>query len=207
MVAAVPHRATARPVEPDWPVELRLVVECLARGLGLGDGAAPHPVTGRGDSEPDWERFLFWVARHRVTPLVYAGSKKVGWVPDGVRVELRLQTQTNARRMLQLTGELVRILGALDERAIAALPIKGPLLALRVHGDLTMRQVRDLDLLLDVEDVDRAIGVLEAEGYALKGRRLDQLSPKRRRLYVAQSNQCLLVHPTTGSMVELHRSP
>lgn len=195
-----------------WPTELRIVVRCLRAGLGLGQqqrDAADLVAAGRpGDPEPDWERFLGWVARHRVTPLVYAGLKAPGApsVPDGVRAQLRHRAQANTRRVLSLGCELVRLLEAFAARSIPSLPMKGPALALQVHGDIAMRQFRDLDLLVRSEDLDQAIDVLRSHGYQPSFPGFDRLSGKLRRLYETHQNQLQFAHPETEIIVELHWS-
>src|ERR1041385_5088532 len=47
----------------------------------------------------------------------------------------------------RLVAELVRVLDALAAKNIDAIPIKGPVLALKGYGDLGLREFRDLDFL------------------------------------------------------------
>ena len=193
-----------------WPLELRLVVSCLRAGLGLGgrtpEAPGPSSLEESGGREPDWDRFLFWVGRHRVTPLVYAGLAEPASVPipDGVRAELRDRVRHNALRMLRLGSELAQLLEAFDEAGITALPIKGPMLALQVHGDITMRQVKDLDLLVGPGQLDRAIDLLRSRGYRPVDDGFDRLSAQRWEVYRAAFHELALVHADGSVVVELH---
>lgn len=68
----------------------------------------------RGQSQPDGERFLAWVGRHRVAPRAHAGLIELVLpsCPDAIRSQLRRVVEDNRRRMLLLGGELVRLVRA-----------------------------------------------------------------------------------------------
>jgi hypothetical protein len=53
----------------------------------------------------------------------------------------------------------------LAQAGIRAAPIKGPDLALRVYGDLGLRQCADVDIVVDPGRLDDAVGVLQTLGY------------------------------------------
>ena len=193
-----------------WPTELRLVVSCLRAGLGLGHGGGDTldqvAASRSDDPEPNWQRFLDCVARHHVTPLVYAGLQTAVTprFPDGVRAQLRDRTHVNAVRMLTLGCELVRLLRVFDEHGIPSLPMKGPALAVQVHGYVTKREVQDLDLLVRPGDLVLASDVLRSQGYQPDFSDLDGLTGKLRRIYMNHTNQLRFVHSKTRIIVELH---
>jgi hypothetical protein len=58
------------------------------------------------------------------------------------------------------------VAGALADAGIAALPLKGPLLAAEAHGDAGLRDTADVDVLVDRDRLDRAVRVLNAAGFA-----------------------------------------
>jgi hypothetical protein len=81
---------------------------------------------------------------------------------------------------------------------IPALPLKGPSLAARVHGDVGLRSAGDVDLLVAPADLRRAVGVLCAEGYAPPNATIDALDAAGRpRLHFT------MAHPRLAK-VELH---
>ncbi len=57
------------------------------------------------------------------------------------------------------------VLRRLTEHGIAAAPLKGPDLALRVHGDLGMRPCMDVDVIVDPDRLKEAVAVVQMLGY------------------------------------------
>ena len=197
--------------EENWPRELKLVVLCVKAGFCLGeDVAAPTDLLRRDKTAValDWERFFWWVERHRVTPLVHLGFKQLAAlpVPWQVREGIRERADNNVRRMLMLGGELVQLLRAFERAGIRALPLKGPALALQIHGDMTLRQVRDLDFLLDAENIDRAMDLLLGLGYRLHPDQegFEKLSARKKAVWESHKNQCCLLHRNRPLILELH---
>jgi hypothetical protein len=70
-----------------------------------------------------------------------------------------------ANRNLYLQGELIKILAAFQTHHIPAMPIKGPVLAMTVYGDLACRQFSDLDLLIHEHDIAQARALLARAGF------------------------------------------
>jgi hypothetical protein len=66
---------------------------------------------------------------------------------------------------LRLTAELIRLLQRFSSEEIAALVVKGPVLAVRAYGDPARRGYGDLDLLVRQRDIRRATELMMAAGY------------------------------------------
>ena len=66
---------------------------------------------------------------------------------------------------LRMTGELFRVLDQFASAGIAALVVKGPVLAVRAYGDPAMRSYGDLDLLVRQRDIRRASELMMAAGF------------------------------------------
>ena len=67
--------------------------------------------------------------------------------------------------------------------------------------------MRDLDILVDLADVDRALEVLVQSGYRyLDNTDLSTLSPKKRRIYERHRHQYAVVHEQSRFEVEIHWS-
>jgi len=75
----------------------------------------------------------------------------------------------NCSRNLLLVGELLRVLACLKSADVRAIAYRGPVLAKRAYGDVTLRQFNDLDLLVRGRDVDQARALVLSLGYELKG--------------------------------------
>jgi hypothetical protein len=56
---------------------------------------------------------------------------------------------------------------------IPVMPLKGPALAARVHGDVGLRSGGDIDVLVPAAELRRAVGVLCSAGYLPPSRELD----------------------------------
>jgi hypothetical protein len=115
----------------------------------------------------DWPRFASAAEHHGVIPQVgeiLCADHRV--LPaDGYRV-IRQLYDSNARRALWLSGELIRVIEHLESQKIPALPYKGPALAEFLYGDVARRQFSDLDILVHARDVARTRNALAEIGFA-----------------------------------------
>ncbi len=107
--------------------------------------------------------------RHKVMPLLYHSLEALGpnAATAALRDRLRGPFHAHAFRSKLLAVELVRLLGLLGSRGIAALPFKGPVLAASAYGDLGLRVFDDLDLLVQERDLPAARDLLISVGYRL----------------------------------------
>lgn len=115
----------------------------------------------------DWDQFLALAWRHGLMPLVcnHLLNSFAELVPEAHLQKARDDFQHNTARNLLLVTELCRVLEEFEDLGIAAVPYKGPALALQVYGDLKLRSFVDLDLLVRRGDATRAGTVLTARGY------------------------------------------
>jgi hypothetical protein len=128
-----------------------------------------HPETPPPDPVGlNWPHLLNLAAAHAVTPALHRGLRDLA-LPDQVAVRLRTTFEHDARASLALGAELVRLADAFDRSEVAFIPLKGPLLSQRLHGDLSVRVSGDLDFLVHPRDALRARDVLIGAAYALKG--------------------------------------
>ena len=86
-------------------------------------------------------------------------------LPESIAEQIRTARMRARQRGLldvaltkQLTEDLAR-------EGIAAMPLKGAVLAEAVYGDIGARQSSDLDLLVHLPDLDRAVAVAESQGW------------------------------------------
>jgi hypothetical protein len=118
--------------------------------------------------EIDWVQFIRLVLRHDALPLTYWNLHRIcpDIVPSGVLEPLRSRHEEGAAEGRLLAEELVGILGLLNSQGIPAVPYKGPALAVRLYGDLSLRGFGDLDIVVCERDVLRARRLLIDRGYA-----------------------------------------
>lgn len=104
---------------------------------------------------------------------------------------------------LEKVAEFLRITDALTSEGISFVALKGPVLSHRIYGDATVRDYRDLDLLMDFRSVRRAGELLvglgyEPSGYQLPGGKIGQ------QIVFSHVHHILFTHKTRNLRVELH---
>jgi len=118
-------------------------------------------------TDADWERLVALALEHDVAAVLYARLKEAGLTfPPAVAKRLRDAYLASAARNVRLFHELGKILRALQAASIAVIPLKGACLAEAVYGNVALRPMADVDLLVKSGDVAGALDVLRVLGYA-----------------------------------------
>lgn len=186
----------------EFTPELRLAVACARWPL---DDEDRQEIRRLAAAELDWGRFLAWVARHGVAPLVrhnLRGSAPPS-VPDAVLGQLHDWTMANARRALLQIAEAARITRLLGDAGIRSMMLKGPVLSLLAYGDATLRASRDIDLLVDPDKVRAADQLIGQSGY----RRFDpdfELTPRQHQVFQRVRCQFAYYSEKIAVVQELH---
>lgn len=116
-------------------------------------------------SSAEWGRVMDLAAAHDVAGIVI---RRIGLGParGGDSAErIRDAARASAAKNLLLFAELAKILRALAAASVPVIPLKGAFLAEAVYGDLALRPMADLDLLVKPADLPRAIDTLRQLGY------------------------------------------
>jgi hypothetical protein len=149
----------------------------------------------------DWDALLRITRRHGMVPLLHRHLRGHGdIVPAEPLATLRTETLLNAARSMTLLSELQEILQLFEEHGIAALPYKGPVLALQLYGEPAFRQMADLDIMVRREDAARAVELLFERGY----RSPHAPSPKQNRALFRADNNYPLLGGSNRPPVEIH---
>ena len=160
----IPERtAQFRTAAPSAEMELLL---CCARTCSNPE--VSHRIREAARKEIDWFQFIRLALRHDILSLSYRNLHRIcpDIVPNGVLQPLRARHEAEAAEGRRLAKEVVDILAFLDSCGIPAIPFKGPALAVRLYGDLSLRGFGDLDILIGEQDVVRARRLLIDWGYA-----------------------------------------
>ncbi len=146
-------------------VEMELLI-CCARTRSNPDMSQRIREAAR--KEIDWFQFIRLALRHDTLSLTYRNLHRIcpDIVPSGVLEPLRARHEAEAAEARLLAEELVDILGFLYSHGIQAVPFKGPVLAVRLYGDLSLRAFGDLDIMICERDALRARRLLIDRGYA-----------------------------------------
>jgi hypothetical protein len=152
----------------------------------------------------DWDYVLQKAHEHAIMPLV---CRNLSAFPDAVPTETLHQLQAefadHARRNLFDTRELLKLLAAMDQHGIRAVPYKGPVLAARAYGDVALRTFIDLDILVHERDILRAKELLLARGFETLKTELSR-EQEEARLRTRDQKDIVFLHPDLSIRVELH---
>ena len=145
---------TLRALNPTIPVvdsltnEPRLLIACARATLRPEDVATIRALC---KCALNWEVLLGSADRHGISPLLYRHLREQisQTAPSAPMELLRARFEKNAYRNLFLTGELLKVLDAFRDANIRVLAYKGPVQAALLYGNLALREISDLDLLID----------------------------------------------------------
>jgi Uncharacterised nucleotidyltransferase len=153
--------------------------------------------------EVDWIALIRLAMLHNVVPLLYRSLHQVcpESVPENILGPLRMRYEAQAARARRDAEELVRILRLFKDHGIAAVPYKGPALAERLYGDLSLREFGDLDILTLERDVPRAQELIRRLGYEFTWfKDTDKIDE-----YVRTDPDCeLQFYRPDGTVLEIH---
>ena len=100
-------------------------------------------------------------------------------------------------------GEFMKLSDQFREAIIPFIPLKGPILSHRLHNDACVRYSHDLDFLMPISAIKKAISVLKINGYEPYFFPWPANSKKERRL-LKFNNQILFSHPEKQIHIEIH---
>ena len=124
----------------------------------------------------------------------------LGLLPAPSAMEFGQQVRQN----FALVSELRKLWDAFQTAKVPVLPLKGPVLAVTLYGDVAARASSDIDLLIRPAHLQQAADVLCAAGY-----RLHSTLPKTNRqssLHLNKENELCFLRPSDGMCVDLHGS-
>ena len=124
----------------------------------LRETASKHPDRLAAYSEHEKMRLTYSELLDR-TEKMAAGLLSLGLEPQA-RAKLRAVAEASRLRTLVLCSELVRVHRLLTAAGVLAVPYKGPALAACLYGDVAVRQMLDIDLIVRPSDAVKARRIL-----------------------------------------------
>jgi hypothetical protein len=177
--------------------DLQLLFTCLRVHFGAADSAAlEHQIR----DDADWTSLISAAQLHGVIPLLRECLSRLNptLIPKNVISRLRREFQGCAANSLLYARELTCLQGRLEENGMRAIAMKGPALAARLYGKLTLRQCRDLDLLVPRDEVTETLELLQSLGYDRHASYAGTSAALRTDKHI------LLVHRNSATKVEAH---
>ncbi|WHX41408.1 nucleotidyltransferase family protein [Mesobacillus sp. AQ2] len=149
----------------------------------------------------NWDHFLQLTLHHRVYPILYTKLKGINCslIPAKVLGKLQHYYQKNIFQMLMLTGESESISSTFIAEKIRTIFLKGSTLGEYLYGDLSLRTSSDIDILIPIEDLERAEMTLLKLGYVKDDYILTVLNDWKWR-----HHHITFIHPQKKIKVEIH---
>ena len=185
-------------IPPNTAPEIRLLVCCARTTITPGVADEIRSLIA---GPLDWDRVLSAAAENAVAPLLERQLHAVA--PSALappqKDRLAAMNREGALRALRLMAALLEILDALETHRVNPLPYKGPVLALKSYGDLSLRDFGDVDILVAQRAVAKVHETMIRLGYRLSvaGLAPNAASPLVPGEYKYRRDHC-------GSIVEFH---
>ena len=193
---------------PEHEREFELL--CATAWLPPGPRALLHLERVRAACQTgvDWERFLQLVVRHRVAPLVFATLQEAhAAVPPRLIEALRGRARQSRLRAMAQVAELGRIRGELQTGGIESIVLKGVVLSQQLHGDFSLRESCDMDVLVRPESIRQADAILRSAGYRLLSAPEGAFTDRQWRAMARSPCEFTYRHDKLGLELDLHRDP
>ncbi len=138
--------------------ELDLLACAIAQAPAM-ESACPARTEGI-----DWARFEALVDRHRVGALALAGAARIG-MPTAVAARLAGEEERNAGNYLRSIALLRKLSGNFARAEIEWVLLKGIAVAEAAYERPALREMIDIDLMVDARRIDEAERIILDEGF------------------------------------------
>jgi putative nucleotidyltransferase-like protein len=119
----------------------------------------------RADFELNWQSFLEACDYHQVSPIVFHRFQGHRELLPEVLEHLRTKFYRISAYNHYLAKHLLQLVSEFGRQRIPCLALKGPAVAMAAYGDLSLRQYEDIDIMVHVEDVSKAVEILFSRGF------------------------------------------
>jgi hypothetical protein len=159
-----------------WAEEDRLLLYCCRTDKDKGTILKIIEV---GRENIDWDIFLERAKKNGVSALVYFKLSKneldLPYIPSDILEELKRDYYQNATKNTLIFEELGKVLRVFREAGLPVIVLKGAALAEKAYGNIALRPMSDIDLLLKDEDLIYTDKQLKKLGYSPADRPVDDV--------------------------------
>lgn len=153
---------TSRLIAGELSNEQRLLLLCARKELTAQQLEEARSAI---DGSVDWDVLGRHAQDHGMSPLLYSHLQSNFPLAFPDRQEQRPKARENGLRNLLFSAALLNVLDGFDAAGIRALAYKGPALATLLYGDISFREISNLDILIDRASFHAASEVLAGLGY------------------------------------------
>ena len=126
----------------------------------------------------DWNIFLEKARGEGISPLVFSRLPEIAAhydIPKYVTGELKKDYYLSATKNTLIFEELGKVLGLFNQSKLQIIVMKGAALAETIYGNLALRPMSDVDLLVKKEDLHQVDELLKKLGYSPADRAVDDV--------------------------------
>lgn len=155
-------------------------------------------------SDDDWMQVLDWSSDHRFASLLYFSLGETGEIdllPEIVRLKLKALSLAFTQRSLKANREMVVVAKTLNKSEIEHVFLKGSYLDGFAYPRLGLRPMRDLDVLVEAEDVLRSYADLLEAGCS----RHPKFMGDPEAVHQTQKHLPPLMSEKFGILIEVHK--
>ncbi|MFM5948040.1 MAG: nucleotidyltransferase family protein [Novosphingobium sp.] len=116
-------------------------------------------------TQADWAELDRIAAQHRLQPLLHSQHRENSRVPSEIQAGWQAAHRVATMQAMVQQAELAETCAVLERAGFAPVALKGAWLAAQAYPEAAQRQMRDLDLLIEVAAVVPAFDLLRAAGY------------------------------------------
>jgi len=119
----------------------------------------------------DWAYIYGTASFHMIAQALYfnlAERGEIQAVPSEIRLKLKRLFHGNLSRNLGLKKKVREILQAIEENGMPVIVLKGAALLDRIYENPALRQMLDLDILVQKKDRHRVFEILQSLGYTIQ---------------------------------------
>ncbi len=151
--------------------EYKLLLTCL----GAADEESKPAAMSRWRAA-EWDELVRQSNGHGVTPYLYhrlRALRPAVNIPDPIERRMREIFLLSASRNIRLYHELGKTLNALSDDGIPVIALKGAHLAELVYGNIALRPMTDVDIMVPRGDLHKAVESLIRSGFRALNEKLD----------------------------------
>lgn len=112
--------------------------------------------------EINWDLFVQLVLKHRLVSHILKHIHKIeNQIPDEITGRLKEIKLNQSKTSLEYTSILIKLNDLFQKKNIKYISFKGPLLSLELYDDIGFRNFRDLDILVEKENVEETKKIIE----------------------------------------------
>jgi len=149
-----------------WREEDRLMLYCCRKDIGRRNRNKIIEIQRK---SLDWDLFLRKSRENGISAVIYSKLKEIKkdcpYIPSFIFIELKKDYFLNATKNTLIFEELGKVLETFRKAGLQAIVLKGAVLAEKMYGNLALRPMTDVDLLVKKEDLWRLDEQLKILGY------------------------------------------